>query len=208
MTDWTNVWPRISAALCSRDCSHVKWVSEVSLDDQEFFGPKKKKIVVIVKANKFKIEKFLLPEYFLSFSSCNPTKTLVFIWTPDFCVSWMLDNHVRQHEPFVRFTRIFYNVKCSFWLLNPEMNKNSVFKTKHIYPVAGIFSFQRSSSRGPRLIASRLYNRRPQPWPSVSILTISPPFPLGLSQCDHWKIRIEAAQSKPSESKWQRSPLP
>lgn len=54
----------------------VKWVSEVSLDDLEFYG---QKIIVIVKANKFKIEKFLLPEYFLSFSSCNPTKTLVFI---------------------------------------------------------------------------------------------------------------------------------
>lgn len=161
-----------------------------------------KKKIVIVKANRFKTVNRIF-SFFFKFQQ----RLFVFIWTPDFCVSWMLDNHVRQHETFVRFIPIFYNVKCSFWFLNPKTNK-TVFKTKHIYPVADIFSFQRSSSRGPQLIASRLYNRRPQPWPSVSILTISPPFPLGLSQCDHWKIRIEAAESKPSESKWQRSPLP
>lgn len=59
--------------------------------------------------------------------------------------------------------------------------------------------------------AYRINTQRPYHWPHVFILAISPPFPFGLSQCDHWKNRIKRRNPKPKSKKRkkkQNRPLP
>lgn len=53
--------------------------------------------------------------------------------------------------------------------------------------------------------AYRINTQRPYHWPHVFILAISPPFPVGLSQCDHWKNRIKRHNPKPKSKKREKS---
>lgn len=53
--------------------------------------------------------------------------------------------------------------------------------------------------------AYRVNIQRPHHWPRVFIFTISPPLPLGLSQCDHWKNRIKRRNPKAKSKKREKS---
>lgn len=53
--------------------------------------------------------------------------------------------------------------------------------------------------------AYRVNIQRPHHWPRVFIFTISPSFPFGLSQCDHWKNRIKRRNPKAKSKRREKS---
>lgn len=84
----------------------------------------------------------------------------------------------------------------------------ALFERKKRYTYCFILMFEFTGDN----TAYRINIQCPYHWPHVFIFAISPPFPFGLSQCDHWKNRIKSRNPKPKskkrKKKKQNRPLP